>query len=96
MGSSPQRGALFRKMFDAVMNEVVPEDVVVEDVFKGMHQHMVRMAIADLAASLLTCAVDDADEFDDSVWTAFVDQIRDEMRATILAQDGDVPLPTWQ
>jgi hypothetical protein len=94
MGSTPQREALFRRMFHTVIRELVPEDGVMEDMFKGIHQHAARMAIADLAASLLTHAVDDADELGNSVWAEFVDEIRDEMRATIL--DGELPLPTLQ
>jgi hypothetical protein len=94
VGSAPQREALFRRMFYAIIRELVPEEGIEDDVFKGMHLHMVRMAIAALAASLLTYAVDDADELDNTVWTAFVDEIRDEMRAAILGKDGDVPLPT--
>jgi hypothetical protein len=95
-GRSPQREALFRRMYNAVICELVPEEGVEDDVFKGMHQHMVRMAIADLAASLLPFAVDDADELDNSVWAALVDEIRDEMRLTILDDGGDMPLPVRQ
>jgi hypothetical protein len=83
-------------MYNTVICELVPEVGVEEDMFKGMHQHMVRMAIADLAASLLTHAVDDADELDNSVWAALVDEIRDEMRAKILDEDGDTLLPIPQ
>ena len=57
-GSWPERQALFRKMFDAVMNELVRRDgvTVEEEVFKGLHQRTVLMAIADLAASLVVFA----------------------------------------
>ena len=96
MGSTPQREALFRRMFHTVIRELVPEDGVIEEMFKDMHQHMARMAIADLAASLLTYAIDDVDQLDNSVWTALVDEIRDEMRASILTEDTDVPFPTLQ
>ena len=53
-------------------------------------------ALPAMAASLLTNAIDDTDELENFVWTALVDEIRDEMRASILGEDGDVPLPTWQ
>ena len=97
IGSTPQREALFRRMFGSVVRDLVPPDGAEDDLFNGIHQHTVRMAIADLAASLLTFAIEDADELDDSVWAALVDEIRDEMRAMILGQEGDgVPLPTWQ
>ena len=95
MRSTPQREALFERMFKAVVCELVPLDGLEEEVFKGIHQHAARMAIADLAASLLIYAIEDADELDNSVWAALVDEIRDEMRATILGQEGDVPLPIW-
>jgi hypothetical protein len=95
-GTTPQRSAPFRTMFDAIFCKLVPDGVVEDDVFKGMHQHMVRMAIADLAATLLTYAIDDTDQLDNSVWTALIDEIRDEMRAKVLAEVGDVPFPTWQ
>jgi|SRR5688572_20167079 hypothetical protein len=95
IGSTPQREALFRKMFDAVICELVPPDGVMEDMFKDLHPYTVRMATADLAASLLTHAVDDCD-IDDLVWAGLVDEIRNEMRASILAQEGAVPYPTWQ
>ena len=95
MRSTPQREALFRRMFGAVVRDLVPPDGAEDDLFKGIHQHTARMAIADLAASLLTYAIEDADELDNSVWAALVDEIRDEMRAMILEQEGDVPLPTW-
>ena len=55
-----------------------------------------RMAIADLAASLLTFAIEDTDGLDNSVWTALVNEMRDEMIAMILGKEGDVPRPTWQ
>jgi hypothetical protein len=84
MGSTPQREALFRSKFGAVVRALVPPDGVEEDMFKGTHQHTARLAIADLAASLLTHAIEDADELDNSVWVALVDEIRDEMRATLL------------
>jgi hypothetical protein len=96
MGSTPQREALFRRMFYSVLRDQVPPDGLEEDVFKGVHQHTARMAIADLAASLLTLAIEDVDELDDSVWTALVDEMRDEMCARILGLEGDVPLPTRQ
>jgi len=83
-------------MFDAVMRELLPDGVSEDDIFNGMHQHMVRMAIADLASTLLTYAVSDTEQFDNSVWTALIDEIRDEMRAKILAERGDVPFPTRQ
>jgi hypothetical protein len=83
-------------MLDAVMCELLPDDVVEDDMFKGMHQHMVRMAIADLSATLMTYAIDDTEKLDNSVWTALIDEIRDKMRAKVLAEDGDVPFPTWQ
>jgi hypothetical protein len=73
MGSTPQREALFRRMFGSVVRDLVPPDGVEEDLFKGIHQHTARMAIADLAASLLTLAIEDVDELDDSVWAALVD-----------------------
>jgi hypothetical protein len=95
-GSTPQREALFRRMLDSVLRDLVPPDGAEDDLFKGIHQHTARMAIADLAASLLTYAIEDVDELGNSVWAALVDEIRDEMRAMILAQEGDVPLPTWQ
>jgi hypothetical protein len=56
-------------------------------IVQGIHQHTARIAIADLAASLLTYAIDDADGIDNSVWAALVDEIRDEMRANILESD---------
>jgi hypothetical protein len=96
MGSTPQREALFRRMFGSVIRDLVPPDGVEEEAFKGIHQHTARMAIADLAASLLTYAIADADELDSSVWTALVNEMRNEMVATILGKEGDVPLPTWQ
>jgi hypothetical protein len=96
MGTTPQREALFRAMFHAVIRELVPKNGVEEDMFKGIHQHTVRMAIADLAASLLTYAVDDSDELCKPVWAKLVDEIRDEMRAGILEEIGDVPFPTRQ
>ena len=96
MGSTPQREELFRRMFHAVIRDLVPPNGVEDDLFNGIHQHTARMAIADLAASLLTNAIDDTDELENFVWTALVDEIRDEMRASILGEDGDVPLPTWQ
>jgi hypothetical protein len=74
-------------MFYAVIRELVPDSGVEEDMFKGMHQHMVRMAIADLAGSLLTYAIDDTNHLDNSVWAALIDEIRNEMRAKILAED---------
>jgi hypothetical protein len=83
-------------MFYSVLRDLVPPDGLEEDLFKGVHQHTARMAIADLAASLLTLAIEDVDELDDSVWTALVDEMRDEMCATILGLEGDVPLPTRQ
>jgi hypothetical protein len=51
-------------MFYSIIRELVPEEGTEEDVFKGMHLHMVRMTIAALAASPLTYAVADADELD--------------------------------
>jgi hypothetical protein len=45
---------------------------------------------------VLTYAIEDADELNDSVWATLVDEIRDVMRATILEEEGDVPHPTWQ
>jgi hypothetical protein len=86
-GTTPKRGALFRTMFYAVIRELVPDNGVEDDMFKGMHQHMVRMAIADLAGSLLTYAIDDTNHLDNSVWAALIDEIRNEMRAKILAED---------
>jgi hypothetical protein len=90
----PQREALFRRMFDAVIRELVPEDGVVEDVFKGIPQHIARMAIADLAASLLVDATDDQDWDEDAnlMWTKLVNEIRDEMHETILGLDEEEPL----
>jgi len=67
-----------------------------EEAFEGFHQHTARMAIADLAASLLTFAIEDTDGLDNSVWTALVNEMRDEMIAMILGKEGDVPRPTWQ
>jgi hypothetical protein len=96
MGTTPQREALFRRMFDSVLRDLVPPDGVEEEAFKGIHQHSARMAIADLAASLLTHAIADADELNNSAWTALVNEMRDEMIAMILGKEGDVPLPTWQ
>src|SRR5262249_53090200 len=91
LGSSPQREALFRRRFGAVLRELLPNaDDVEDDVFKGIHQHAVRMAIADLAASLLTHAVDDMDIFEDFVWEERVDEMRDEMRGTILAVSEEI------
>jgi hypothetical protein len=52
--------------------------------------------LPDLAASLSTHAVDDSDELFNPIWAALMHEIRDEMRASILAQNGDVPFPTWQ
>jgi hypothetical protein len=54
------------------------------------------MAIADLAEWLSTHAVDDSEELCNPIWAALMHEIRDEMRASILAQNGDVPFPTWQ
>jgi hypothetical protein len=54
-----RREALFRKMFDTVTDVLVPDDVVMEDMFKDVPPHMARMAIASLAAELLCYAVDD-------------------------------------
>jgi len=96
MGSTPQREALFRRMFDSVLRDLVPPDGAEEEAFKGIHQHAARMAIADLAASLLTYAIEDTDKLDNSVWTALVNEMRDEMIAMILGKEGDVPRPTWQ
>jgi len=83
-------------MFGCVIRALVPPDGVEDDLFKGIHQHTARMAIADLAASLLPFAIDDTAELDNSVWTALVNEMRDEMIAMILGKEGDVPLPTWQ
>jgi hypothetical protein len=44
MGSTPQREALFRKMFNAVIDVLVPGDSAIEDMFKDVPQHMARMA----------------------------------------------------
>jgi hypothetical protein len=87
----PPREALFRRMFHAVIHELVPPNAVVEDMFKGAHKYAARMAIADLAASLLTHAVDDADELDRAEWIALVDEIATEMRVTILPQSRPRP-----
>jgi hypothetical protein len=94
MGTTPQRDALFRRMFNAVIHELVPASGVEDDMFKGIHQHTARMAIADLAVALLPFAIDDVDHLDNSIWTSLVDEIRDEMRAIVLAEEGDVPFPT--
>ena len=37
--------AIFRRMYHAIIHELIPEDGVVEDMLKGMHQRMVRMAM---------------------------------------------------
>src|SRR5262245_54918416 len=66
MGTTPQREALFRRMFVSVLRDLVPPDGVVEDLFKSIHQHTARMTIADLAASLLTYAIGDCDKLDNS------------------------------
>jgi hypothetical protein len=84
-------------MFGSVIRDLVPPDGVEEDLLKGIHQHTARIAIADLAASLLRFAIEDTDGLDNSVWTALVvNEVRDEMIAMILGKEGDVPLPTWQ
>lgn len=54
-----QRDALFRKMFGAVVNALVPDDGVIEEMFKDVPPDMARMAIASLAAELLCYAVND-------------------------------------
>jgi hypothetical protein len=77
MGRTTQRQALFRRMHNSVLRGLVPPDGVEEDAFKGIHQHTARMAIADLAASLLPFAIEDTDELDSSVWVALVDEMRD-------------------
>jgi hypothetical protein len=52
----------------------------VVDLFKGIHQHTARLAIARLASWLLTRAVwDDLNELDDSGWKKLLDEFRDEM-----------------
>ena len=54
------------------------------------------MAIDHLAAELLPFTIEDTDGLDNSVWTALVNEMRDEMIAMILGKEGDVPRPTWQ
>jgi len=63
---------------------------------KCTHPHMVRTAIADLAASLLTYAVDDFDIAEDDIdemWVEPVGEVCNEIRSTIY---GDVPIPVLQ
>src|SRR5262245_31195562 len=53
------RAALASRMFDAITRKLFPENAVArfeEELFKGMDQHMVLGAIADLAARLIVRA----------------------------------------
>jgi hypothetical protein len=69
-------------MFDAVMNELVRRDgvTVEEEVFKGLHQRTVLMAIADLAASLVVFANEADGEYGSGDWLEMADEVADEMR----------------
>jgi hypothetical protein len=81
-----RREALFRKMFDAVTDVLVPNDVVMEDMFKDVPPHMARMAIASLAAELLCYAVDDFN-------TAFALQRQGRNVVSLVGKaKGDLPL----
>jgi hypothetical protein len=72
--------ALAERMFAAVERELRGEVHGEMDVFKGIHQHTARMAIARMASWLLTRAVwDDLNELDDSGWKKLLDEFCDEM-----------------
>jgi hypothetical protein len=80
-GSWPEREALFRKMFEAVMNELIRRDGVTvdEQVFKGMRQRIVLMAITDLAASLVVLANEADGEYGGGDWMEMTDNFAEEM-----------------
>jgi hypothetical protein len=89
-GRCPEREALFRKMYDAVIEKLIGEedDIAEEEVFKGMAQHTVLMAIADLATILISHAafVDDAFDGTDCEYVEMVDEVAEQVRRTLLGE----------
>jgi len=70
-----KRNALYEKLFNAIMEEICPEETAVEEVFKGMNPLMVIEALAHLASTLL-CFVDDKDSDMRETFEAFVWELR--------------------
>jgi hypothetical protein len=65
-----------------------------EEIFQGMDQHTVLMAIADLASALIVPSIEaDGDEDYGVNWARLADVVAEEMRRTLL---GEVPLPPHQ
>jgi hypothetical protein len=70
------RQTLARRMHEAVLDKLVPENGVEEEVFQGMEQHVVLGAIADLAELLI---VDSAWAGGDCNWREMVGKVHGEM-----------------
>ena len=72
------RDALARRMHNAIICELIPDGGAVEDIFKGMNQHVVLCAIADLAASLVVDANEARGKYCCD-WAKMVDEVHGEM-----------------
>jgi hypothetical protein len=72
------REALARRMHEAITGELIPEGGAVEDIFKGMDQHVVLCAIADLAASLIVDANESRGNYCCN-WREMVGEVHGEM-----------------
>src|SRR5262245_14053178 len=89
------RNLLFERMYHAVIRELIPESEInnrsVEEIFEGMDQQMVLMAIADLAAALI---VDSAwPEGTSGNWPKLIEAVAYEMRCQLEGTEEVEPLP---
>jgi len=78
-----ERAALASRMFDAITRKLFPENAVArfeEELFKGMDQHMVLGAIADLAARLIVRANEADGGYALCDWGSMVDEVSNELR----------------
>jgi hypothetical protein len=91
--SWPEREALFRIMFNALMNELMRRDgvTVKEEAFKGLSQPTVLMAISDLAASLVGFATKADGEYGSGDCLEMADEVVNEIRRTLIIIIGTPP-----
>jgi len=77
---SRARKLLYERMYHAVIRELIPEgdERCAEEIFEGMDQFTVLMAIADLAGALIVDSTWDEGNSED--WAQLIQVVTNEMR----------------